>query len=192
MIPRLFHAEAQAAHPPPRAGAAVAFAVAALLASTAFAISRLVDGDIVGPDVTRAESFAARTGSSSRPGDLAPLPPRPSEQRHRSRRRRRDRSPEPGERVEVLLGAGDPDRRHRRPGTGSRRPEPCSRTTSSRRRQVPPRTTRRRIRPRFRTWSSRTTAASTRSGRTTRPPPQGTRAASRKLLREPPGTIPGK
>jgi hypothetical protein len=40
---------------------AVAFAVAALLASTAFAISRLIGSDVVGPDVTKAEYLAAQS-----------------------------------------------------------------------------------------------------------------------------------
>ena len=52
---------------------AVAFAVAALLASTAFAISRLVGSDVVGPDVTRAEYLGrAEPAPSCRPGRPGP------------------------------------------------------------------------------------------------------------------------
>ena len=51
---------------------AVAFAVAALLASTAFAISRLVGGDVVGPDVTRAEYLAAQSRLELPPGATWP------------------------------------------------------------------------------------------------------------------------
>jgi hypothetical protein len=40
---------------------AVAFALAALLASTAFAISRLVAGGVVGPTVTREEYLRAQS-----------------------------------------------------------------------------------------------------------------------------------
>ena len=47
---------------------AVAFAVAALLASTAFAISRLVADDVVGPDVTQAEYMAAQRRLTLPPG----------------------------------------------------------------------------------------------------------------------------
>ena len=51
---------------------AVAFALAALLASTAFAISRLVGSDVVGPDVTRAEYLAARSQLTLPPGATWP------------------------------------------------------------------------------------------------------------------------
>jgi hypothetical protein len=47
---------------------AIAFAVAAVLASTAFAISRLVFDDVVGPDVTRAEYLAAQSQLELPPG----------------------------------------------------------------------------------------------------------------------------
>ncbi len=51
---------------------AVAFAVAALLASTAFAISRLVGGDVVGPDVTKAEYLQAQSQLELPPGATWP------------------------------------------------------------------------------------------------------------------------
>ena len=51
---------------------AVAFAVAALLASTAFAISRLVGSDVVGPDVTRAEYLQAQSHLELPPGATWP------------------------------------------------------------------------------------------------------------------------
>ena len=51
---------------------AVAFAVAALLASTAFAISRLVGSDVVGPDVTKAEYLAAQSRLELPPGATWP------------------------------------------------------------------------------------------------------------------------
>ena len=51
---------------------AIAFAVAALLASTAFAISRLVFDDVVGPDVTRAEYLAAQSRLELPPGATWP------------------------------------------------------------------------------------------------------------------------
>ncbi len=51
---------------------AAAFAVAALLASTAFAISRLVFDDVVGPDVTRAEYLAAQSHLELPPGATWP------------------------------------------------------------------------------------------------------------------------
>ena len=51
---------------------AIAFAVAALLASTAFAISRLVGNDVVGPDVTRAEYLAAQSRLELPPGATWP------------------------------------------------------------------------------------------------------------------------
>jgi len=51
---------------------AVAFAVAALLASTAFAISRLVADDVVGPDVTKAEYLAAQSRLELPPGAAWP------------------------------------------------------------------------------------------------------------------------
>jgi hypothetical protein len=51
---------------------AVAFAVAALLASTAFAISRLIGSDVVGPDVTRAEYLAAQSRLELPPGATWP------------------------------------------------------------------------------------------------------------------------
>jgi hypothetical protein len=51
---------------------AIAFAVAALLASTAFAISRLVNSDVVGPDVTRAEYLAAQSQLTLPPGATWP------------------------------------------------------------------------------------------------------------------------
>jgi hypothetical protein len=51
---------------------AVAFAVAALLASTAFAISRLVGGDVVGPSVTREEYLRAQRQLALPPGATWP------------------------------------------------------------------------------------------------------------------------
>jgi hypothetical protein len=51
---------------------AIAFAVAALLASTAFAISRLVFDDVVGPDVTKAEYLAAQHQLELPPGATWP------------------------------------------------------------------------------------------------------------------------
>jgi hypothetical protein len=51
---------------------AVAFAVAALLASTAFAISRLIGSDVVGPDVTKAEYLAAQSQLELPPGATWP------------------------------------------------------------------------------------------------------------------------
>jgi hypothetical protein len=51
---------------------AVAFAVAALLASTAFAISRLVGSNVVGPDVTRAEYLSAQSQLALPPGATWP------------------------------------------------------------------------------------------------------------------------
>ena len=51
---------------------AVAFAVAALLASTAFAISRLVGSDVVGPDVTKAEYLHAQSQLELPPGATWP------------------------------------------------------------------------------------------------------------------------
>jgi len=51
---------------------AIAFAIAALLASTAFAISRLVNSDMVGPDVTRAEYLAAQSRLKLPPGATWP------------------------------------------------------------------------------------------------------------------------
>jgi hypothetical protein len=51
---------------------AVAFAVAALLASTAFAISRLVGGDVVGPSVTREEYLRAQSQLTLPPGATWP------------------------------------------------------------------------------------------------------------------------
>ena len=51
---------------------AVAFAVAALLASTAFAISRLVGGDVVGPSVTREEYLLAQRRLTLPPGATWP------------------------------------------------------------------------------------------------------------------------
>ena len=51
---------------------AVAFAVAALLASTAFAISRLVGSDVVGPDVTKVEYLAAQSQLELPPGATWP------------------------------------------------------------------------------------------------------------------------
>jgi len=51
---------------------AVAFAVAALLASTAFAISRLVGSDVVRPNVTRAEYLAAQRRLELPPGATWP------------------------------------------------------------------------------------------------------------------------
>ena len=51
---------------------AVAFAVAALLASTAFAISRLVADDVVGPDVTKAEYLEAQSQLELPPGATWP------------------------------------------------------------------------------------------------------------------------
>jgi hypothetical protein len=51
---------------------AVAFAVAALLASTAFAISRLVGGDVVGPSVTRDEYLLAQRQLTLPPGATWP------------------------------------------------------------------------------------------------------------------------
>ena len=50
----------------------VAFAVAALLASTAFAISRLVGGDVVGPSVTRDEYLLAQRQLTLPPGATWP------------------------------------------------------------------------------------------------------------------------
>jgi len=52
---------------------AIAFAVAALLASTAFAISRLVADDAVGPDVTQAEYHAAQSQLELPPGATWPV-----------------------------------------------------------------------------------------------------------------------
>ena len=51
---------------------AVAFAVAALLASTAFAISRLISNDVVGPDVTRVEYLQAQSQLELPPGATWP------------------------------------------------------------------------------------------------------------------------
>jgi hypothetical protein len=51
---------------------AVAFAVAALLASTAVAISRLVGGDVVGPSVTRDEYLLAQHQLTLPPGATWP------------------------------------------------------------------------------------------------------------------------
>ncbi|HKB21179.1 MAG TPA: hypothetical protein VKC65_09235 [Gaiellaceae bacterium] len=51
---------------------AVAFAVAALLASTAFAISRIIADDVVGPDVTQAEYLAAQSQLELPPGATWP------------------------------------------------------------------------------------------------------------------------
>ena len=51
---------------------AVAFAVAALLASTAFAISRLVGNDVVGPDITKAEYLHAQSQLELPPGATWP------------------------------------------------------------------------------------------------------------------------
>jgi hypothetical protein len=51
---------------------AIAFAVAALLASTAFAISRLIGSDVVGPDVTKAEYLAAQGQLELPPGATWP------------------------------------------------------------------------------------------------------------------------
>jgi hypothetical protein len=51
---------------------AIAFAVAALLASTAFAISRIVFDDVVGPDVTKAEYLAAQSKLELPPGATWP------------------------------------------------------------------------------------------------------------------------
>lgn len=51
---------------------AIAFAFAALLASTAFAISRLVLDDVVGPDVTKAEYLAAQKQLELPPGATWP------------------------------------------------------------------------------------------------------------------------
>jgi hypothetical protein len=51
---------------------AVAFAVAALLASTAFAISRLIGNDVVGPDVTRVEYQQAQGQLELPPGATWP------------------------------------------------------------------------------------------------------------------------
>ena len=51
---------------------AVAFAVAALLASTALAISRLVGGDVVGPSVTRDEYLRAQSQLTLPPGATWP------------------------------------------------------------------------------------------------------------------------
>lgn len=51
---------------------AIAFGVAALLASTAFAISRLVTDDVVGPDVTQAEYLAAQSQLELPPGATWP------------------------------------------------------------------------------------------------------------------------
>lgn len=50
----------------------VAFAVAALLASTAFAISRLVGGDVVGPSVTQEEYLRAQSQLTLPPGATWP------------------------------------------------------------------------------------------------------------------------
>ena len=50
----------------------VAFAVAALLASTAFAISRLVGGDVVGPSVTQEEYLRAQRQLTLPPGATWP------------------------------------------------------------------------------------------------------------------------
>jgi hypothetical protein len=50
----------------------IAFAVAALLASTAFAISRLVGSDVVGPDVTKAEYLQAQSQLELPPGSTWP------------------------------------------------------------------------------------------------------------------------
>jgi hypothetical protein len=50
----------------------VAFAVAALLASTAFAISRLVGGDVVGPSVTQQEFLRAQRELTLPPGATWP------------------------------------------------------------------------------------------------------------------------
>jgi hypothetical protein len=51
---------------------AVAFAVAALLASTAYAISRFIADDVVGPDVTKAEYLAAQSRLKLPPGATWP------------------------------------------------------------------------------------------------------------------------
>src|SRR5262245_201016 len=51
---------------------ALAFVVAALLASTAYAISRLVADDVVGPDVTQAEYVAAQSRLELPPGATWP------------------------------------------------------------------------------------------------------------------------
>jgi len=51
---------------------AVAFAVAALLASTAYAISRFIADDVVGPDVTKAEYVAAQSRLELPPGATWP------------------------------------------------------------------------------------------------------------------------
>ena len=51
---------------------AIAFAAAALLASTAFAISRIAFDDVVGPDVTRAEYLAAQSQLELPPGATWP------------------------------------------------------------------------------------------------------------------------
>jgi hypothetical protein len=51
---------------------ALAFAIAALLASTAFAISRLVGGDFVGPGVTRSEYLLAQRQLTLPPGATWP------------------------------------------------------------------------------------------------------------------------
>jgi len=51
---------------------AVAFAVAALLASTAFAISRLISNDVVGPDVTKVEYLQAQSELELPPGATWP------------------------------------------------------------------------------------------------------------------------
>jgi hypothetical protein len=51
---------------------AIAFAVAALLASTAFAISRIVFDNVVGPDVTKAEYLAAQSQLELPPGATWP------------------------------------------------------------------------------------------------------------------------
>jgi hypothetical protein len=51
---------------------AIAFAVAALLASTAFAISRIVFDEVVGPDVTKAEYLAAQSQLQLPPGATWP------------------------------------------------------------------------------------------------------------------------
>ena len=118
------HVEAQAAHPPARAGARSRLRgrCAARLDGVRDLAARRRRRRRARRDEGRVPRRAEPAPAAAR-GDLAPLPPRPREQRDGSRRRRRDRSPERAERVGVLLGAGDPDRRHRRPGTGSRRPE---------------------------------------------------------------------
>ena len=121
----------------------LAAVIAALLASTAFAISQWLGGDVVEPPVTRQEYFDAQKQLVLPPGVRLAEARRRSRRQLRDdpRRRRRPGGPHRDERVGVLLGGRDPSRATPRRGSEhTTNSTASSRPTCSRLRRAPRRT----------------------------------------------------